>query len=119
MPPSTTQRRYSQDQLDSFAERLREWRGDHDLTQKDAAARIGVPYRSYQDWERSEGAPNPISAGKLRAAGAPTLVTAANDEVGDLVVSLHQRLDQVLAEVSKLRDDLAGRPKRKRAARRS
>ena len=46
-------------------ERLREWRLRRFLTQKELAARIGVPYQMVQRWESGQVFPRPSSLRKL------------------------------------------------------
>jgi transcriptional regulator with XRE-family HTH domain len=90
--------RYSQEQRTRFAERLREWRGEHDLNQHQAAERIGVKYRTYQDWERGK-VPQPPGLAKLRSADAPTI---SEDGVGD-ADALAEFEERVLGELAELR----------------
>ena len=42
---------------DSFAGKLQRWREQRGLKQTDAAETLGVPYRTYVNWEQSKRTP--------------------------------------------------------------
>jgi transcriptional regulator with XRE-family HTH domain len=89
--------RYSQDQLNRFAKALRAWRGDRNLTQAEAAEELGVPTRTFQNWELGNAAPQASGLAKLRAAGAPI---AFNDDGG--LADFEERVLGDLAELRRL-----------------
>jgi DNA-binding transcriptional regulator YiaG len=49
--------RIPQKSKDSFAQLLKAWRARMELTQADAAERLGVPLRTLQGWEIARVAP--------------------------------------------------------------
>jgi len=86
--------RYSAEETARFAEALRAWRGTRDWTQPQAAAKIGVSARTYQDWERGVATPQAQGLAKLQDVGAPT----PTDGDGQL-----QGIQQLLDEIADLR----------------
>lgn len=92
--------RYSEMELRQFATRLKEWRGALGLQgQKDAAAKISVPYRTYQNWEGAKNAPTPEHLSKLRAAGAP--IPGDTDGLAEF----EERVLRELADLRRLLED--------------
>lgn len=55
--------------MHSIGEGLKAWRERGKLSQKDAATRLGVPYRTYQDYERDVKAPGANSIDAFIKAG--------------------------------------------------
>lgn len=50
----------------TFAEELKDWRADKAYTQEEAAVFLGVPLRTYQEWE--QGRQEPDQKGPIRKA---------------------------------------------------
>lgn len=44
--------------MTTFADKLKFWRGAERLSQADAAERIGVSMRTYQEWEQGRAQPH-------------------------------------------------------------
>lgn len=53
-----TQAQTQSTQQKTIAQRLKAWRLAHDYTQSDAARELGMPFRTFQDWERDVAHPS-------------------------------------------------------------
>lgn len=107
-----------------FSQLLRQRRSELGLaTQREAAERIGVSWRAYQDWENDNAQPRQENLGKIaRGFGIPLTDLAqalvqdsldnSRERLEDRVDALTQAMDRLKAEVeriSKERKRLNGR----------
>jgi transcriptional regulator with XRE-family HTH domain len=44
---------------------LRQWRGQHDLSQEDAAGKVGVVRKTWHQWEAGDAIPKPEAMARL------------------------------------------------------
>jgi DNA-binding XRE family transcriptional regulator len=44
----------------NFALKLKAWRSDNDYTQKEAAQKLGISKRTYENWEQSRSHPQNV-----------------------------------------------------------
>ncbi len=57
----------------TFADRLRRWQKRHDLTDAQAAAGLGVPRRTYENWKQGHREPRGLALQTvLRIISNPT-----------------------------------------------
>jgi putative transcriptional regulator len=51
----------------SMADKLKDWRSKHGLSQSQAATALGVPVRTLQEWEQGRRSPRGLAESALEA----------------------------------------------------
>ncbi|MBA2271136.1 MAG: helix-turn-helix domain-containing protein [Chthoniobacterales bacterium] len=54
--------------IETFAARLRAWRGREDLSQSEAALRLQISKRTLQEWEQGRAAPHDLARSAVENA---------------------------------------------------
>ena len=98
--------RYSGEVMARFAERLRAWRGDHGLNQREAAEHIGVSWRTYQGWEQGRNAPSAAGLAGLERAKAPLPIPTRRHHE-DFEVRMLAEADRVRQSLRLIREEQA------------
>ncbi len=86
---------------ESFAAALKAWARREQLTQRQAAARLGVSFRSYQNWTSGQVIPLPKNRERIAR------VTGLEIKVDDPAIPVRHTLAEILSAIEELRTRLA------------